>query len=233
MSKRKIETLKGHELQTLRDGIASGCVSYSHLADELGLRVKDVQKYAEEHEDSIDADLDEKMIVLTRENLHALGTNGAGFNNAQLEILGVLIPPRKGWLSRLIGRELPEATYYKVLSLKAATAPKVEPELTPRQQKAQAQFEFREELQQTRFRESSKAAAEILAPLAGLLADGRGGWSDMLAAGMKGGAVPAGRDAIGACVILLKVRPELTEDGIYTVFEKAREAAFRVLKGIK
>lgn len=45
--------------------------------------------------------------VVTREWLHAHGTAGRGWTRAQLAVLGVTWPPRKGWLSGLRGRVVP------------------------------------------------------------------------------------------------------------------------------
>ena len=55
---------------------------------------------------------------LTREILHSAGTNGIGFNRQQLILLGVQWPPVKGWLTRLIGREISDETWQKVLAFK-------------------------------------------------------------------------------------------------------------------
>lgn len=57
---------------------------------------------------------------LTRENLHALATGGCGFNNAQAKLLGVKM--KKGWLSGLIGQEIPDDVYRAAMALKGATA---------------------------------------------------------------------------------------------------------------
>jgi len=55
---------------------------------------------------------------LTRQILHSAGTSRSGFNRLQLEKLGVQWPPKKGWLSSLIGKEVPDETWEEVLSLK-------------------------------------------------------------------------------------------------------------------
>jgi hypothetical protein len=56
-------------------------------------------------------------IILTHQNLHALGTrNGIGWNRKQLALLGVSWPPQKGWLSKLIGTEI-DVDVYKALIL--------------------------------------------------------------------------------------------------------------------
>lgn len=57
-------------------------------------------------------------MILTRTILHSAGTVGVGFNRAQLSLLGVSWPPQKGWLSRLVGTEVPEETWQTVLRLR-------------------------------------------------------------------------------------------------------------------
>jgi hypothetical protein len=56
---------------------------------------------------------------LTREIIHGAGTLGMGFNRHQLGLLGVKWPPKKGWLSGLIGTEIPDETWEKVMRLKS------------------------------------------------------------------------------------------------------------------
>jgi hypothetical protein len=48
---------------------------------------------------------------LTWENIHAAATKGCGFTGAQLAVLGITWPPRKGWLRNLIGKEITDAQY--------------------------------------------------------------------------------------------------------------------------
>lgn len=55
---------------------------------------------------------------LTHDNLHALGTNGQGFNKKQLHMLGVSWPPKGGWLKKLIGTEITDIQYQTILSLR-------------------------------------------------------------------------------------------------------------------
>lgn len=57
-----------------------------------------------------------KTIRLTRENLHMLsGSPGSnGFTKKQVELLGFTWPPKKGWLSSLIGREITLDLYQEV-----------------------------------------------------------------------------------------------------------------------
>lgn len=58
-----------------------------------------------------------QIITLTRENLHALGTSGIGFNRRQLAALGVT-EMRKGWLSALIGKTILGVDYDAAMSLR-------------------------------------------------------------------------------------------------------------------
>lgn len=55
---------------------------------------------------------------LTHQIIHSAGTAGIGFNYQQLRILGVKWPPRKGWLSKLIGTEIPADKWELVVRLK-------------------------------------------------------------------------------------------------------------------
>jgi len=57
---------------------------------------------------------------LTHQNIHAAGYSGCGFNSDQLAILGIQWPPKKGWLSRLIGTDLPDADYQRLYELKGS-----------------------------------------------------------------------------------------------------------------
>lgn len=58
-------------------------------------------------------------MILTSENIHAAGTNGIGFNSAQLTLLGAT-DNDKGWLRKLVGKEISDDDYQKLLSLKGA-----------------------------------------------------------------------------------------------------------------
>lgn len=55
---------------------------------------------------------------LTHQIIHSAGTGGIGFNFHQLRVLGIPWPPKQGWLSSLIGREIPDDQWNLVLSLK-------------------------------------------------------------------------------------------------------------------
>lgn len=52
-------------------------------------------------------------ITLTHQNIHALAGSptGHGFTNAQLRLLGVPLPARRGWVHALVGKEIPLADY--------------------------------------------------------------------------------------------------------------------------
>lgn len=60
------------------------------------------------------------MIKLTHKLIHSAGTSGCGFNTAQLTLLGVSMPPKKGWLSALIGKEIPDDVWAEVMKHKGA-----------------------------------------------------------------------------------------------------------------
>src|ERR1017187_9194056 len=57
-------------------------------------------------------------MILNREILHEAGRSGCGFNYHQLKLLGVPLPPKKGWLSALIGTEVSDETWQQVLQFK-------------------------------------------------------------------------------------------------------------------
>lgn len=59
-------------------------------------------------------------MTLTHQNLHAAASAGSGFNYDQLDILGVVCPPRRGWLQSLIGTHISDERYAELLSLKGA-----------------------------------------------------------------------------------------------------------------
>ena len=62
------------------------------------------------------------MITLTAENLNKctknLYTDCIALNRQQLKLLGVNWPPKKGWTKELIGAEIDNKTYDRLLSLK-------------------------------------------------------------------------------------------------------------------
>lgn len=57
------------------------------------------------------------MITLDAQSLHALATNGCGFSRKQVEAFGISYPPKKGWVTRLIGTEISEEKYEQILQL--------------------------------------------------------------------------------------------------------------------
>ena len=78
-------------------------------------------------------------IKLTHDNLHALGTNGKGFNKNQLHILGISWPPKGGWLKQLIGTEITNEQYQTILSLRNVKQNGYISKETPLQRKPQQQ----------------------------------------------------------------------------------------------
>jgi membrane protease subunit (stomatin/prohibitin family) len=60
-----------------------------------------------------------ETIILTSENLHALGSNnGVGWNRKQLAVLGINWPAKKGWLTGLIGKEISLEKYQTLMMLR-------------------------------------------------------------------------------------------------------------------
>lgn len=57
-------------------------------------------------------------MTLTKQILHSAGTQGMGFNRAQLSLLGVSYPPKKGWLNALVGAEISDDTWKTVIRLR-------------------------------------------------------------------------------------------------------------------
>lgn len=67
-----------------------------------------------------------ECVTLTRAMLHAAGKeSGAGrsFNKTQLAALGVQWPPRKGWLTALVGQRVPREAYERFMALKGSSQP--------------------------------------------------------------------------------------------------------------
>lgn len=62
-------------------------------------------------------------VTLTWEGLHALGTNGCGFNSHQLALLGVK-EKKSGWLRKLVGTQISRATYDELTKLTGLTREK-------------------------------------------------------------------------------------------------------------
>lgn len=58
------------------------------------------------------------MIKLTHKLIHDAARNYCGWNKTQLQLLGVPWPPRKGWLSALIGKEVSEETIARVFAVR-------------------------------------------------------------------------------------------------------------------
>lgn len=64
------------------------------------------------------------MITLTEQNVRATMTKGLGLNKAQARLYGLNYPLRKGWLQRLIGKEIDPKIYKAIMSLKGHTKQK-------------------------------------------------------------------------------------------------------------
>ena len=61
-------------------------------------------------------------MILTRENIHQAGNCG-GFNSAQLTLLGAE-NSKHGWLRKLVGKEISDDDYQKLIELRGATKQK-------------------------------------------------------------------------------------------------------------
>lgn len=57
---------------------------------------------------------------LSEEMIRAGSLTGGALKKAQLALLGVKWPPRKGWIQRLVGKEIDAETYRRFLALKGA-----------------------------------------------------------------------------------------------------------------
>ena len=57
---------------------------------------------------------------MTDELLHSAATNGCGFSSEQLFLLTGTPKPSKGWLINLIGTELPDELWQRVIALKGS-----------------------------------------------------------------------------------------------------------------
>ena len=58
------------------------------------------------------------MIKLTRVLIHSASSHrsGNGFNKKQLALLGITWPPKKGWLSELVGKQIDHETFLQFKS---------------------------------------------------------------------------------------------------------------------
>ena len=57
-------------------------------------------------------------MILTTELIHSIGSsNGNGWNRQQIELMGIKFPPRKGWLSSLQGKLIPDEKWSRIVEL--------------------------------------------------------------------------------------------------------------------
>ncbi len=57
-------------------------------------------------------------MILTQELIHRASTTGeSGWNYHQLKLLGVPWPPKKGWISKLVGKEITDEVWEQVQNL--------------------------------------------------------------------------------------------------------------------
>lgn len=67
------------------------------------------------------AELDSRpdsQITLTERMIREQGTGGMEFTYAQMETMGVPVPPTRGWLKKLIGKRVSRKTWRKFCSQK-------------------------------------------------------------------------------------------------------------------
>ncbi len=55
---------------------------------------------------------------LTHSLIHSAGRSGVGFNYHQLKVLGIHWPPKKGWLSSLIGKDISDEQWKLIVAMK-------------------------------------------------------------------------------------------------------------------
>jgi hypothetical protein len=58
------------------------------------------------------------VMKMTHEVIHSCSSDRGGWNWCQLKLLGVSWPPHPGWLSKLIGAEVPNRTWELILRLR-------------------------------------------------------------------------------------------------------------------
>lgn len=61
-------------------------------------------------------------MVLSYDHIQSLGTleDGIALNSYQLRLLGIGWPPKRGWVSGLIGREIPDDLFRLLMELRGA-----------------------------------------------------------------------------------------------------------------
>ncbi len=60
-------------------------------------------------------------MTLTFEMIHSVKSGSGGWNKTQLALLGVDWPPPKGWIEKLIGKEIDQTTFDRLSSLRGKT----------------------------------------------------------------------------------------------------------------
>ncbi len=66
-------------------------------------------------------------MILTRQNIHA-ALNWGSPNAKQCELLGLTVPLPSGWLSKLVGSEMGEEQYARLIALKKPLKPRNVPQ---------------------------------------------------------------------------------------------------------
>lgn len=57
-------------------------------------------------------------LKVSKEFMQLAASGEGGWNKAQLALLGVSWPPQKGWMTKIIGLDVPEDVWAKVLQLR-------------------------------------------------------------------------------------------------------------------
>jgi len=97
-----------NELTTLSDHVLTWLLREEEISDDLRQSIE-----SELLNRSLSTGNDE-FLTLTSKMLHDASTCGYhGFNAAQLAVLGMKWPPKKGWLKRLIGSTITTSQYLK------------------------------------------------------------------------------------------------------------------------
>lgn len=64
---------------------------------------------------------EEEMFEITEDFIVAGMSGNGGFNYAQLRLLGVEIPPKTGWKTKIIGKMIPKSVAQEYLNMKGRT----------------------------------------------------------------------------------------------------------------
>lgn len=57
-------------------------------------------------------------MLLTKEKIERLQTGNGGYDKKTLALFGIKWPPKKGWKRKVVGKEVDENQYLKILNSK-------------------------------------------------------------------------------------------------------------------